>query len=557
MTPQRRHQRIERPHPDRHSKLTDGPGPRRRLAAGIARFPFSPPGAREPRGARSAPDGALVDARDTGDPPRDRSRGRRQRGQPRARAAHAGGRGIPRRPGVGRRGGASPAFEREGRTASSSTCGCPGSTASPCASAFARSRAAAETPVLFLTALRDVDTFDRALRAGGDDFLTKPVRPTELVIRVQTALKLQRLSAELREHYDLLKRQRDDLLRLQLQKERLMAFVVHDLKNPVNSIDLHAQLLLRDGRAARRASRIGARRSATTARQLNRMILNLLDISKADEGKLAPQRGRCRSARARRRRSSREIAVERASGATWLEPCSRPTASTPTRTCCGACSRISSRTRSGHAPPGIGGHGSSATDAAGGRASRGGRGDGHPAEMRETVFDPFVQLESARTDREPERPRAGAHVLQARGRGARRPYLGRGRRARAPCSASRMPHGRRETAPGASRRRTATASSSTRRPTRWWWSTLARARSARQRPDRAALRLHPRRADRQAARRCLIPERFRAPTRATSRASSPTRRRARWVGPRALRAPQGRHGVPIEVSLSPLAPARG
>ena len=103
-----------------------------------------------------------------------------------------------------------------------------------------------ETPVLFLTALRDVDTFDRALRAGGDDFLTKPVRPTELLVRVQSALKLRRMSEELRGHYELLKRQRDDLLRLQLQKERLTAFVVHDLKNPVNSMDLHAQVLLRD-----------------------------------------------------------------------------------------------------------------------------------------------------------------------------------------------------------------------------------------------------------------------------------------------------------------------
>ena len=103
-----------------------------------------------------------------------------------------------------------------------------------------------ETPVLFLTALRDVDTFDRALRAGGDDFLTKPIRPTELVVRVQSALKLRRMSVELRDHYELLKHQRDDLLRLQLQKERLTAFVVHDLKNPVNSMDLHAQLLLRE-----------------------------------------------------------------------------------------------------------------------------------------------------------------------------------------------------------------------------------------------------------------------------------------------------------------------
>jgi signal transduction histidine kinase len=147
----------------------------------------------------------------------------------------------------------------------------------------------AATPVLFLTALRDVDTFDRALRAGGDDFLTKPVRPTELVVRVQSALKLRRMSEELREHYELLKRQRDDLLRLQLQKERLTAFVVHDLKNPVNSMDLHAQVLLRE-KGLPASARDSATQIRTEARQLTRMILNLLDVSKADEGKLAPKR---------------------------------------------------------------------------------------------------------------------------------------------------------------------------------------------------------------------------------------------------------------------------
>jgi len=146
-----------------------------------------------------------------------------------------------------------------------------------------------ETPVLFLTALRDVDTFDRALRAGGDDFLTKPVRPTELVVRVQSALKLRRMKIELRDHYELLKSQRDDLLRLQLQKERLSAFVVHDLKNPVNAIDLHAQLLLRD-RGLSASARESATVIRTETRLLTRMIHNLLDLSKADEGKLTPKR---------------------------------------------------------------------------------------------------------------------------------------------------------------------------------------------------------------------------------------------------------------------------
>jgi two-component system, sensor histidine kinase and response regulator len=146
-----------------------------------------------------------------------------------------------------------------------------------------------ETPILFLTALRDVDTFDHAIRAGGDDFLTKPVRPTELVVRVQTALKLRQMRVELREHYDLLRHQRDDLLRLQLQKERLTAFVVHDLKNPVNAMDLHAQLLLRD-KTLPESARESAASIRFEARQLHRMILNLLDVSKADEGKLAPKR---------------------------------------------------------------------------------------------------------------------------------------------------------------------------------------------------------------------------------------------------------------------------
>jgi two-component system, sensor histidine kinase and response regulator len=147
----------------------------------------------------------------------------------------------------------------------------------------------ADMPVVFLTALRDVDTFDQALRAGGDDFLTKPVRPTELVIRIQTALKLRQMGAELRAHYDLVRHQRDDLMRLQLQKERLTAFVVHDLKNPVNSMDLHAQLLLRNPELP-----AGARESVqairSEARSLLRLVLNLLDISKSEEGQLVPRR---------------------------------------------------------------------------------------------------------------------------------------------------------------------------------------------------------------------------------------------------------------------------
>lgn len=148
-----------------------------------------------------------------------------------------------------------------------------------------------EIPIVFLTAQRDLDTFDTAQRIGADDFLTKPVHPAELALRVQAAVKLRRLGSELREHYTLLRRQRDALVRLQLQKEQLMAFVVHDLKNPVNSIGLQAQLLERIPDLPPRARRPIARIRDEARMQL-RLVLNLLDIAKCEEGRLVPARAR-------------------------------------------------------------------------------------------------------------------------------------------------------------------------------------------------------------------------------------------------------------------------
>jgi two-component system, sensor histidine kinase and response regulator len=146
---------------------------------------------------------------------------------------------------------------------------------------------AAEIPIMFLTAQRDVDTFDRAQHAGGDDYITKPVRPTELVTRVGNAVKHRRMAAERSEMVQQLRRQRDDLMRLQLQKEALTAFLVHDLKNPVNAIELHSQRMLRDPKASDR-SRDAALKISDESRALLRMIVNLLDVSRADEGRLKP-----------------------------------------------------------------------------------------------------------------------------------------------------------------------------------------------------------------------------------------------------------------------------
>ncbi|MCX5741714.1 MAG: ATP-binding protein [Proteobacteria bacterium] len=86
-----------------------------------------------------------------------------------------------------------------------------------------------------------------------------------------------------------LKQQRDRLQRLELQKEQLVAFLVHDLKNPVHAIDLYAQIVKRAADDPDRV-RVAASKISEEAHALVRMITNLLDISRADEAQLAPTR---------------------------------------------------------------------------------------------------------------------------------------------------------------------------------------------------------------------------------------------------------------------------
>lgn len=253
----------------------------------------------------------------------------------------------------------------------------------------------ARVPILFLTAQRDVDTFDSALRAGGDDFLTKPVRPNELIARVASALKLRKMREELREHYGQLKEQRDDLLRLSLQKERLMAFVVHDLKNPVNAMDLHAQVLLRDASLSEKA-RSSASQIRTEARTLTRMILNLLDLSKADEGKLAPRlapldlafvvRETCEEldVAARARKLTLETAIEATAIQADVDLLRRTLANV-----------VENAIR--HAPQNTAITVSSRSVGDGIEVRVTDRGNGIPEAMRARIFDPFLQIDEEKS----------------------------------------------------------------------------------------------------------------------------------------------------------------
>ncbi|WP_300464963.1 response regulator [Desulfobacula sp.] len=53
-------------------------------------------------------------------------------------------------------------------------------------------------PVIFLSAMGDVDLKVKALEAGGTDYVTKPAGPSEILARVNTHLNMYRLQQRLK-----------------------------------------------------------------------------------------------------------------------------------------------------------------------------------------------------------------------------------------------------------------------------------------------------------------------------------------------------------------------
>jgi len=56
-----------------------------------------------------------------------------------------------------------------------------------------------QTPIVFLTALHEMEDHMRAVDVGGDDVLTKPINKLELLLRVKSLLRIRELMGELHE----------------------------------------------------------------------------------------------------------------------------------------------------------------------------------------------------------------------------------------------------------------------------------------------------------------------------------------------------------------------
>jgi signal transduction histidine kinase len=139
-------------------------------------------------------------------------------------------------------------------------------------------------PVVMVTALSGQEDRIKALDAGADDFLNKPIDPTEVLARVKSLLRIKKL-------HDDLKRSFTELQCLEQLRENLTYMIIHDLRTPLTGIIGGLSMLydfasVKGNPDAEEMYEMASQNS----HKLLVMINDLLDITKMESGELHVER---------------------------------------------------------------------------------------------------------------------------------------------------------------------------------------------------------------------------------------------------------------------------
>lgn len=163
-----------------------------------------------------------------------------------------------------------------------------------------------DIPVIFLSAVsREKKFISKGYESGGVDYITKPVDPDLLILKVKTFLKLYEQKNELKNIRDLLSKEIEirkeaqenlenkviertqELLakneELEFRNHELQQFtwvVSHDLKEPLRKIEIFIKIIQERYLHDNETARDYVRRTIRSAQRMSKLITDLLDYSR-------------------------------------------------------------------------------------------------------------------------------------------------------------------------------------------------------------------------------------------------------------------------------------
>jgi len=143
-------------------------------------------------------------------------------------------------------------------------------------------------PIVMVTALNEKEDRIKAMKAGADDFLNKPVDQNELLLRVKSLIRIKSYHDELLDSYMEIMEKNNKLSELERAKESLTHMIIHDLNNPICAISIGLEVVLaqKGTFSEKQAHRLN--QCLNSCRDLEDLVQSILDINRMEEGKLKP-----------------------------------------------------------------------------------------------------------------------------------------------------------------------------------------------------------------------------------------------------------------------------
>ncbi len=147
-----------------------------------------------------------------------------------------------------------------------------------------------DIPVIFMTALHEVEDKVKGFAAGGVDYITKPIQQEEVLARVRTHLRLQAQQRQLQQQAAALTQAKElaDSARVTAErantaKSEFLANMSHELRTPLNAILGFSHLVIRDPTLAPQ-HREHLKIVHHSGEHLLTLINDVLDMSKIEAG---------------------------------------------------------------------------------------------------------------------------------------------------------------------------------------------------------------------------------------------------------------------------------